>query len=408
MKLKIFYTGIVVVFAELIIFIFISCSNITFINQNSETRLIQVSNNNTLEYPEFSKKIKSICFSKEILIKGTNNSLDPDISNNVINISLIDILFKEKTLYEEETIHSQQIHEIDFNKEFKSIISEKIFSNIYFSNYIKEFQFNGQDRLQSQFLEPHPYCTIPSYAIFDIKPGKLNKQVMLITSEDTIFYLFGEEGGNFEIPDVDSNYMPIKIIIESGKAREVFDLTLFSERWMEVFLDSDVQCAVLWEGARPRMWTLVTTGKDNWTRAEHCNIISKQPVAYFVLDGAPMRWWLGIQKVYGTLNGTHAPLSGSWRRLGRQGSHGCIRNPFAEEFYAVLDTGDRVELHYKNSDGYEIQNINPAWRYVEYDLLDYITDTSSKYQYIEKAAYRLIPIYDSLLEKAWMEEKLLK
>lgn len=277
----------------------------------------------------------------------------------------------------------------------------------------KQFYFYGRDLVESDFISPHPLCTVPSYAVFSVRPAgakdmldysslasEFKTEVTIYAGEDTFIYDFGPDGGKFEIPFTGVDYSPMKIVVRRGGRSEIFQLTLYSERWLEVFCDWDIQCAVLWEGARPRYWTIVTTGKDNWTRADHCRIFSKSPVAYFVLDRAPMRYWLGFQEVYGTINGTHAPLSGTWWRLGRQGSHGCVRNPLAERFYALLDTGNRVELHYRHSAGFSLKDINPAWEYLILEPLDTLHDTMPHKEYMDEAKKRLLPIYDSLIRNA--------
>jgi hypothetical protein len=261
------------------------------------------------------------------------------------------------------------------------------------------------DSLTPLTISPAPRCTVPSYARFDILPGPDSKKVVLfLNPSDSIVYDFSTQGGILEIPDADFNYNPVRMEIRTPQLTEVFNFVLYSERWIEVFCDYDIQCAVMWDGARPRIWTLVTTGKSNWTRAEHCRIMNKEPVAYFVLDRSPMRWWMGIQNVHGTQNGTHAPLSGTWWKLGRQGSHGCIRNPFAERFYQLMEVGDRVEVYYRHNQGFDITEINPAWRYLRFDLLEEIEDSSDLKQYVDRASEILIPIYQEKLNDAWLED----
>ncbi|MBN2364195.1 L,D-transpeptidase [candidate division WOR-3 bacterium] len=280
----------------------------------------------------------------------------------------------------------------------------------------KQILFFGGDIIESEFIYPHPQCTVPSYAVFYVKPSLAKDildisaihtsggtEVVIHAGGDSFFYSFDHNGGKFEIPFTGVDYSPMKIIVRRGGREETFALTLYSERWLEVFCDWDIQCAVLWEGARPRYWTVVSTGKENWTRAEHCRIFSKSPVAYFVLDRAPMRYWLGFQEVYGTVNGTHAPLSGTWWRLGRQGSHGCVRNPLADKFYALLDTGNRVELHYRYSQGFTLKEINPAWEYLILEPLDTLEDTMPYKQYCDEARKRLLPIYEELIKSEKQE-----
>ncbi|KQC12155.1 MAG: hypothetical protein APR63_03245 [Desulfuromonas sp. SDB] len=254
-------------------------------------------------------------------------------------------------------------------------------------------------------ISPPPLCTVPSFAQFEILPTPDPKKVIIfLSSTDSLVYDFNPGGGTLEIPDIEFDYLPVRMEVRAPQLTEVFNFVLYSERWIEIFCDYDIQCAVMWEGARPRIWTVVTTGKSNWTRAEHCRIMNKEPVAYFVLDRSPMRWWMGIQNVHGTQNGTHAPLSGTWWRLGRQGSHGCVRNPFAEKFYQLMEVGDRVEVYYRHSEGFNITEINPAWRYLRFDLLEEIEDSSDLKQYVHRASEILMPIYQEKLAKAWQED----
>ncbi|MBN2363353.1 L,D-transpeptidase [candidate division WOR-3 bacterium] len=275
----------------------------------------------------------------------------------------------------------------------------------------KRSVFYGRDIIQSELIYPHPICTVPSYAAFQVKPltpdeildvsslrSQGSTEVSIYTCTDSFRMYFDVKGGQFEIPFNGIDYSPLRIVVKRGDRQEEFMLTLYSERWMEVFCDWNIQCAILWEGARPRYWTTVSTGKDNWTKAEHCRIFSKSPVAYFVLNRAPMRYWLGFQEIHGTINGTHAPLSGTWWRLGRQGSHGCIRNPLAENFYALLDTGHRVELHYSYSEGFSLREINPAWEYIVLEPLDTLQDTMSNKVYTDEARKRLLPIFNEIIQ----------
>ncbi|MGC9367097.1 MAG: L,D-transpeptidase, partial [bacterium] len=254
-------------------------------------------------------------------------------------------------------------------------------------------------------ISPPPLCTVPSFAQFEILPTPDPKKVIIfLSSTESLVYDFNPGGGTLEIPDIEFDYLPVRMEVRAPQLTEVFNFVLYSERWIEIFCDYDIQCAVMWEGARPRIWTVVTTGKSNWTRAEHCRIMNKEPVAYFVLDRSPMRWWMGIQNVHGTQNGTHAPLSGTWWRLGRQGSHGCVRNPFAEKFYQLMEVGDRVEVYYRHSEGFNITEINPAWRYLRFDLLEEIEDSSDLKQYVHRASEILMPLYQEKLAKAWQED----
>ncbi len=350
-------------------------------------------NSNTLENPgdEISEDTV-IVYTDEYLNLQNNIDISDSCSQNIRN-----------SIGNEEISFPQDNLPIDVALD--NIIQKNVILKIYrvFSS-IKFYEYRGGDSLKSPSIKPHPTCTIPSYSVFEILPDSCPMTVKIYIDGDSLTYEFSEKGGLLEIPDVDCDYIPIDILIDKSDRKELFHLTLYSERWMEVFCDIDIQCAVLWDGARPIIWTLVTTGKDNWTRAEHCRILGKDPVAYFVLNRAPMRWWMSIQDVFGTKNGTHAPLRGTWWRLGRQGSHGCIRNPFAERFYQLMEVGDRVEVYYKTSEGFLIQEINPAWRYLRFDPIENVHDTSDMKQYVDKASERLIPVYEEKLIEAWAEQ----
>lgn len=215
-------------------------------------------------------------YTDEYLDFQNNNDISDSCSQNIRN-----------SIENEDISHPQDNLPVDVALD--NIIQKNVMLKIYgvFSS-IKFYEYWGGDSLISPSISPHPRCTIPSYAVFEILPDSCPRTVKIYIDGDSITYEFSKQGGFLEIPDFDCDYIPIDILIDKADRKELFHLTLYSERWMEVFCDIDIQCAVLWDGARPIIWTLVTTGKDNWTRAEHCRILGKDPVAYFVLNRAPM------------------------------------------------------------------------------------------------------------------------
>lgn len=201
-------------------------------------------------------------------------------------------------------------------------------------------------------------------------------------------------------PDDTSNIV-FEITGEFAYQRDT--VTIISERWLEFFLDPDLQFSILWEGARPITYSLISSGRSQSpTSAAHTKIFDKKPSSEFY-DGGLMRWWMSIQRTHNVKvitdsgeerffpvleNGTHAPLSGTYHFVGNQASHGCIRNPLAKVYYDILEVGDRVEMHYRNSgNSYRHERINRAYRYLNWDAL--LEVDSSLSRYVEDAKLRI-------------------
>lgn len=203
----------------------------------------------------------------------------------------------------------------------------------------------------------------------------------------------------FEIPYLNNKFSTVEIEITTSHSNYLKNITISSERWMEIYLDEDLQFTILWEGARPYIYNLISSGKSSSpTSAAHSHIFEKLLSATFY-DGGEMKWWMSIQRTYNVTvitdseeekffpmleNGTHSPLSGTYHQVGRQASHGCVRNPLAKIYWDNLQTNDRVEMHYRSSgSSYNPERINPAWRFVWWQPIlevdssfeNYVTET---------------------------------
>lgn len=213
---------------------------------------------------------------------------------------------------------------------------------------------------------------------------------------------------SFEIPALPEDTAVALVEIKSRFTLQLDTVTVISERWLEFFLDPELQFSILWEGARPLVYSLVSSGKSQSpTSAAHTKIFDKKPSSEFY-DGGLMRWWMSIQRTHNVKvitdsgeerffpvleNGTHAPLAGTYHQVGNQASHGCIRNPLAKQYYDVLEIGDRVEMHYRNSGStFRHERINGAYRFVNWEPV--LTVDSSLLKYVEEARFRIIKEFE--------------
>lgn len=209
--------------------------------------------------------------------------------------------------------------------------------------------------------------------------------------------------GYVEIPYPGIEFTEAVLQISSPGFNCTYPLCIYSERWMDIYLDEDLQFTILWEGARPLTYSLISSGRGKSpTECAHSKVYGKQVSAEFY-DGGEMKWWMAIQRAYDVTvitdsgeekyfeyleNGTHAPLRGTYHQVGSPASHGCVRNPLAKIFWDHLQVNDRVELHYRNSgSSYSFDQINPAWRYIQWDPI--LEVDSSLIQYMQGAWERI-------------------
>ncbi|MBN1619705.1 L,D-transpeptidase [candidate division WOR-3 bacterium] len=263
-------------------------------------------------------------------------------------------------------------------------------------------------------LDPAPYTAVERFIklpdtlyahqrIFIPQYNFQNAQVSILY-DGNIFDAQKVTGESFlTLPSLSVDTASAVIEIKSRFIIQTDTVIYISERWLEFFLDPDLQFSILWEGSRPLVYSLVSSGREQSpTTAAHTKIFDKKPSSEFY-DGGLMRWWMSIQRTHNVKvitdsgeerffpvleNGTHAPLSGTYHMVGRQASHGCIRNPLAKVYYDNLDVGDRVEMHYRNSGtSYRHERINGAYRYITWDPV--LSVDSTLVEYVEKARMRI-------------------
>ncbi len=278
-----------------------------------------------------------------------------------------------------------------------SVVSISSVSSTFFSN-LDPAPYKAVERFIElpDTLYAHQRIFIPGYNFANIRVSVLY--------DGNIFDVQRDSGARFlTLPSLSEDTAYAVIQITSRFLSQTDTVTYISERWLEFFLDPDLQFSILWEGSRPLIYSLVSTGRtQSPTTAAHTKIFDKKPSSEFY-DGGLMRWWMSIQRTHNVKvitdsgeerffpvleNGTHAPLSGTYHMVGRQASHGCIRNPLAKVYYDNLDVGDRVEMHYRNSgQSYRHERINGAYRYITWDPV--LSVDSSLLDYVEEARMRI-------------------
>jgi len=205
------------------------------------------------------------------------------------------------------------------------------------------------------------------------------------------------------MPYLKNKFTTARIEIKTNHSTYSKNIVIVSERWMEIYLDADLQFTILWEGARPYIYSLISSGKSKSpTEASHSQIFEKLPSATFY-DGGEMRWWMSIQRAYNVTvitdsdeekffpvleNGTHSPLAGTYHQVGNQASHGCVRNPLAKIYWDNLQVNERVEMHYRTSGiSFNPERINPAWRFIWWQPI--LEVDSSLENYVTEAYKRI-------------------